>query len=443
MSEIYKYKNYTHFDNKIKADEVSVKVENSNYVEKHSFFPFVKYIDKQYKFDAENYSIEGKKTKIKQRPIMYSSHIDRYIYQWYSYNLNDLYSKYAESHLFSNASIAYRTGVRKCNIDFAKQAFDFIEETSDVYILVSDFHHFFDNLDHEYLKEMLKIVLNVERLPEDYYKVYRSLTKYSFVMYNSIIKEMEKYYNKKFSKREISKRKSFFEDEKINEIKNMIKININKEEFGIPQGSPLSGVLANIYMIEFDEYLNNYATKNKGLYMRYSDDIILVIPKSKSSGIDELWKEVMKAKDNCKRLEINPEKTNVFEFNGIKISSLHDQFAEFGKSKDKIDYLGFCFDGEKVYFREKTLFKFYHKLNNFIDVQRVAKKNNKKVEVGLIFKRYLEKNSSKRFVLEDDYSNANFYTYAKRAANVFKDESEIVRFKGSVKKHIKRRLNQK
>ena len=442
MSGIYKYRNYTHFDNKIRAEEVSAKVENPDYVKKHSFFPFIKYIDKQYKFDVENYSIKGKKTKIKKRPIMYSSHIDRYIYQWYSYNLNDLYSKYAENHLFSNASIAYRTGVRKCNIDFAKQAFDFIKETKDVYILVSDFHNFFDNLDHEYLKEMLKRILKVERLSQDYYNVYKSLTKYSFVMYNSIIKEMEKYYNKEFSKREISKRRSFFEDEKINKIKNMIKININKDEFGIPQGSPLSGVLANIYMIEFDEYLNRYATKNKGLYMRYSDDIILVIPKSKIIGIDELWKEIMVAKEICKRLEINSEKTNVFEFNGSKISSLHEQFETFGKSKNRIDYLGFCFDGNNVYFREKTLFKFYHKLNNFVDVQkRVAKKNNKKVEVGLIFKRYLEKNSSKKFVLEDDYSNANFYTYAKRAADVFKDESEITRFKESVKKHIIKRLN--
>lgn len=39
-------------------------------------------------------------------------------------------------------------------------------------------------------------------------------------------------------------------------------------------GSPTSPILSNIYMIEFDEYLENFAKKQGASYTRYSDDIL-------------------------------------------------------------------------------------------------------------------------------------------------------------------------
>ncbi|QHT59337.1 hypothetical protein GXP70_04700 [Paenibacillus lycopersici] len=47
---------------------------------------------------------------------------------------------------------------------------------------------------------------------------------------------------------------------------------------GIPQGTAISEVLANVYAIEFDEVINTYVTGLGGIYRRYSDDIIVVIP---------------------------------------------------------------------------------------------------------------------------------------------------------------------
>ena len=37
------------------------------------------------------------------------------------------------------------------------------------------------------------------------------------------------------------------------------KCNLNKTPFGIPQGNPLSGVLANVYAIDFDSELSKFS----------------------------------------------------------------------------------------------------------------------------------------------------------------------------------------
>src|SRR5690606_13844326 len=57
----------------------------------------------------------------------------------------------------------------------------------------------------------------------------------------------------------------------------------NKEGCGIPQGSPISALLSNIYMIGFDAAMQAYATKQGGSYRRYCDDILLVLPQSKET----------------------------------------------------------------------------------------------------------------------------------------------------------------
>lgn len=44
---------------------------------------------------------------------------------------------------------------------------------------------------------------------------------------------------------------------------------------GLPQGTPLSPILTNLVMVEFDKILTSYAKQNKMIYTRYADDVIL------------------------------------------------------------------------------------------------------------------------------------------------------------------------
>ena len=57
---------------------------------------------------------------------------------------------------------------------------------------------------------------------------------------------------------------------------------IKQKYFGIPQGNSLSGVLANIYAIDFDRRLAELSKEFNGFYQRYSDDFIIVLDVEKT-----------------------------------------------------------------------------------------------------------------------------------------------------------------
>ena len=64
--------------------------------------------------------------------------------------------------------LAYRTDLGQNNIHFAKKAFDFILMNEPCYVVIGDFHHFFDNLDHKYLKKQICTAVSYTHL--DVYK---------------------------------------------------------------------------------------------------------------------------------------------------------------------------------------------------------------------------------------------------------------------------------
>jgi Reverse transcriptase (RNA-dependent DNA polymerase). len=65
------------------------------------------------------------------------------------------------------------------------------------------------------------------------------------------------------------------------------QIFIEKEsKKGIPQGTSISAVLANVYMIDFDKKVCALLKNLGGMYRRYSDDFIIVIPKEKVNRLE-------------------------------------------------------------------------------------------------------------------------------------------------------------
>ena len=69
-------------------------------------------------------------------------------------------------------SVAYRNNhPGKNNVDYSLRALEFIKEQRKCMIMIGDFTHFFDNLEHSYLKKRICDLLEVERLPEDFYAI--------------------------------------------------------------------------------------------------------------------------------------------------------------------------------------------------------------------------------------------------------------------------------
>ena len=182
--KIYKNKNYTHFDSrKPEYWKYLNSIKNPKWIERHAFYPFIYYKEGRNKFN-------GEEIIPKSRDIRYSSHIDRYIYEYYNDILSKKYNKYAKQLGINQAVIAYRTNLNKNNIHFSRDVFKFLNKQENAFIIVSDFTNFFDSLNHQYLKDRLKEILKVDTLPNDYYKIFKSITKYSYIEYNDILNEL-------------------------------------------------------------------------------------------------------------------------------------------------------------------------------------------------------------------------------------------------------------
>jgi len=133
-------KAYAHFDFRTDVAQQRSYISNSQKIASHGFYPFIHYEQKSVKYKT------GAGTKEKIRDICYAAHIDRCIYQYYSFLLNELYNRRVKRDGIDAVAVAYRSNLHKSNIQFAKSAFDYIRKSGQCYIMIGDFTHFFDNL---------------------------------------------------------------------------------------------------------------------------------------------------------------------------------------------------------------------------------------------------------------------------------------------------------
>ena len=175
-------KPYAHFDQRVSLSMPSIRkyVMNQNKIITHSFYPFIHFEKKNSRY--------GKKGPKKPRELYYCSHLDRCVYQRYAFLLNYQYNIWAYKNNINDVAIAYRDNLGKNTIDFAKDAFNTIRSFSQCFILVGDFTNFFDNIEHQYLKKMMCRMLGVERLPKDYFTIFRNITRFSSWDWKDIVK---------------------------------------------------------------------------------------------------------------------------------------------------------------------------------------------------------------------------------------------------------------
>ncbi|MEP5072739.1 MAG: reverse transcriptase domain-containing protein, partial [Lentilitoribacter sp.] len=305
----FKPRSYRHFDFPQSFKSAKKIACNPMLVQKHQFLPLVRFVEKRrrYRTDNTNLSIPRSKratvVSVKEREIRYASHIDSAIYQRYAYLLKEPYDLFLKSAGIDDAVIGYRSG-KGSNVDMAAAAFAEIAARGDVTAICSDITDFFPSISHKILKEGLQRVLRVSRLPQDWYAVFRSLTKFSSLDLEELAK-VESFNPKK---------PPFPLVQNINQaLKRCRRANViisNSKKCEIPQGTPLSAVAANISMHRFDEALQAFVVSCGGLYLRYSDDVLLLVPPAMEKKAIVQLERVSLANE----LSISKEKTEIARF---------------------------------------------------------------------------------------------------------------------------------
>jgi len=341
-----------------------------------------------------------------------------------------------------------------CNIDHSLNAFNDIIKQQRCVVLAFDVSSFFDILDHRILKDKWLEVINqstkTKQLPSDHYKVFKSITSYSSVdrdeVYDTFkissnspkkvsysVRQEIKYKSLSPLKRPVTKNNRRIRICTNESFRKLVspKIKKNKEQKGIPQGSPMSGLLSNLYMIDFDVKLKKFTEDHGGKYYRYCDDLLCILPIAERDEIfplaNELEQYVYGLADDFK-LDVNAKKTEKYAFmpkNEINARFTHDKKPKpFSSSQiscaqiqdkhlifSRVQYLGFKFDGAKITLRSSS-------------ISRYQKKLKRGIKYHLKLKNKYDKNGKlKTKKLRTLYSHAgdsNFLSYAYRAAKGMK-----------------------
>lgn len=404
-------RNYLHFDSPLSLKNASLLVKDSKKISTHAFLPFLTFDIKTIQYKKNPKTTKKEKTD-KIRSICYSSHRDGYVYSYYAKMLSELYEKKLTKLKISESVLAFRKLEGKSNIHFSKQAFDNIINKGPCTAIALDFTKFFDTLDHEILKNEWCKLINKQKLPKDHYNIYKSLTNYSLVNKDKVYELFNiSKNNAKTRPYRICSIKEF--REKVRGKSSLIKLNPTiLESKGIPQGSSLSALLSNIYMLSFDKKMYDYINNLNGKYYRYCDDILIIIDTSK---VDEVENYTMTIIEELK-VEINPSKTlkSTFKIRKGVLSSDKD-----------LQYLGFMFNGEKIYLRSASISRYHQKLKKSISLSKKTMNKYNKIRKT---KGKLEQPLFKRKLYEK-YSHlgkSNFIRYGLRAKDIM-DSPEIQR----------------
>lgn len=390
----YVCKHFPHFDLPLDFEAARQRVEDKKWVASRSFWPFLGFEDRKRRFRTQN----GQRiVDTKSRPIKYCAHQDGYIYAYYAHQLQIAYESYLSGKTFAASVIGYRRGIGS-NIGMACAAFQEIRKRRKAAAICLDISSFFDNIDHKILKNNLMVVLGVSRLSDDWLAVFRSMTRYTWVDAEELQERLQIDPNKPPRPlcSAVEFRRKIRGDGR--EFTSLLKP--NPDQHGIPQGSPISAVFSNVFMIGFDEAVDEYVRMLGGSYRRYSDDIMIVCAPSRVARVNKfIDRQILKLGGF---VQISKEKTEISLFKRRQKSMTCDR---------PITYLGFTFDGRRITLRGRTLSRYYRRVTY---ATRHATTRAKEQGDTRVFKRKLYRDFT-------HLGTDNFYSYAKRSAVVMND----------------------
>lgn len=397
----FKDRGYPHFTNKTPLSirkKVERYVTNRKKVSHHSFSPliFKEIRQRRYKFSDFNGKERRSHKKVKNgkvvsntktREILYATHIDAHIYSYYTQQIiTPKYESYLQKNtLLSDSITAYRqieTDNKlkfKNNVHFAKDVFDEIKRRENCVALVLDIENFFPSLNHKKLKLAWAKILAHKTLPKDHFNLFKAITRFSYVRLKDLKTNKGHFDEKELSKLKKDGKNTFF-----NGIKDLInsdiiihknqKKDIDKNLMGIPQGLPISALLANIYMLTFDEsVINELSIKYNIFYRRYSDDIVIICEENQIKMIEDFVNaEMIKNK-----LTVSLEKTEktLFKLDKGRLKSYKIEKNGYLKENLPLNYLGFEFYGYQTLIKSKNLAKFYR------EMKETVKRKHKRAEI--------------------------------------------------------------
>ena|SRR6185437_14849859 len=386
---------YLHIDEPPTRSAIVAAVSNPTRVAKWSFFPLITNVRVIRKLRRKGASFVVKE---KRRAISYASHRDAALYAYYSAKLTKLYEQRLRKLKLDEVVTAFRTGDGRCNIHFAHEAFEWIDANRPCVALAYDISGFFDNLDHKLLRRKWCDVLGTSSLPSDHYALYRSLIRFStvqqVVLYATFGISMHA--PKASGRTRACTPKEFRE-----RIADAGYLQVHQDAKGIPQGTPISAVLSNIYMLDFDEQLAAQINTWNGLYRRYCDDILCIVPPEHAEKVKSLIESLV----TSIKLEVQPEKLEECLF-GLPGTT----------SKPALQYLGLTYDGRRIRLRSGGVARFYNRIRKGVrkaDRARTKASNARGVAKKLVPVKRGRINRSYLYV-----GPRNFVSYAARASRI-------------------------
>lgn len=397
-----KERRYRHFDDPIPDSIRKAGFALAAFGKKHQFRPLLGFTDEKRRVFRDN---DGKlQTNTKPRPIRYASHQDAAYMQAYSEYLSTRYEAALSAHHLGQSVLAYRpTGLT--NIHHAKSLFDEIRQRSNCNVVAVDISGFFDTLVHSHLRSELCRVLGAEKLEGHDWHVFRNITRYAWVETTDLDAVLGK---KRTKGSRICKPHDF--DRHVRGRKSGL-VQVRPDPHGIPQGTPISGLYANIYLLSFDQRMAELSAKLGGSYRRYSDDIALVVPSDVDGQelVDVVQKHLADF-DLC----LSEDKTDMAKFTAHPLACDHP-----------IQYLGFVFDGQTTTIRDSSLNRYREKMRSGIHAKMVAAKAQR-IPSNQVYQREVRSRYTHLG------KRRNFMQYAYRASEIL-DAPEI---RQQVKAHV-------
>jgi len=447
-------KRYPHFDKFLSIESVLSIVQNPDKVRTNAFFPFIRYSKSYQPFRDHDKNKGEKKPDKKSRLIRYASRRDAYIFSYYRGLISEKYEIELDRLGLKDCVIAYRkipvsegTKQGKCNINFAKDAFDRIRSMESCSVAVLDISKYFESLEHRHIYDIWCRLFSFSELPPDHSAVFRNITKYRVVDQENMYERLgfmgmvmkngaevkgylvpyKKIPNQLCSPRDFRK-KIAGEGGEFSSI-----IEKNDLDYGIPQGAPISDIIANFYLIDFDVLMNSYVSRIGGFYMRYSDDILLVVPGGTAQGQMARDFACNAIKRYGEHLQIKDSKCSLVNFSKSEDLDTSYEYIEGEKGKNGLEYLGFRFDGKNVYLRDATLSGLYrktmrsmhHEVRSF-----VARYPGKDRE--FLMSNFNVEELIKKFGRVEDFDDSKncedwtFWTYTRRASDVFGNDGRNI-----------------